>query len=344
MYIPTVDSLRRLSMEVRKLQTTAGGTYVVTIPKEWAGKLGLRKGDLVSVELEENDVIVSPANRRQEARRRPLEISEFREGKMLDICVRAAYMVGHDITEVTSRRKIAPEQKRWIREAVDGLLGLEISEEFSNQVVLQNLVDPMKFDLTRALERFSETSRAVFVDSIKSLAEDDRSLALDAFERGRESSKTHRLLYRLSLEAANDKQLRVHMKMTNVTSAVIFLQAVRELGRIAYYSMRIAQHVLEVKKKPEAQLVSVIDEMARIVSGMQERATRSITGKDVEMASAVMDRLDRVRRLNETAYLLLLREKDEKASMAISLIVRDVRNIASHASALAEDATLAAFA
>ncbi len=331
-------------MEIRKLQATAGGTYIITIPKGWAEKLKLKKGDLVSVELEENDVIVSPADNRLEPLPRALEISEFRDKKMLDMCVSASYMVGHDITEVISKRKIAPEQKRWIRDTVEGLLGLEISEEFSNQVVLQNLVDPTKFDLAKTLERFSATSRAVFVDSIKSLAEDDLSLAQDAYDRGRESTKTFRLLYRLALQAANDKKLRVHMKLQNISSAIVFLQSVRELGRIAYYSMRIAQHVQELKKKPDKSLVSVISEMARIVSEMQEQATKSFLSRDVNAASVVMDRLERVRNLNESAYLHLLRERDEKSSMAISMIVRDVRNIASYASSLAEDAVLASFA
>lgn len=331
-------------MEVRKLQTTAGGTYIVTIPKEWVEKLKLKKGDNVTVDLEDNDVIVSPSDGRLEMQSRPLEISRFREKKLLELCVSASYMVGHDITEVVSDRKIAPEQKRWIREAIEGLLGLEIAEEYSNQVVLQNLIDPTKFDLVRMFERFSATSRAVFVDSVKSLAESDRALAQEAYDRGSESTKTFRLLYRLALQAAGEKKLRAHMKLKNVASAVIFLQSVMELGRIAYYSMRIAQHVLELKSRPQPSLVSAIGEMARTVSLMQEQATKAILEKDVEMASSVMDKLEKVRRLNESLYLQFLREKDEKSSMAISLLVRDVRNIASHSSALAENAVLAAFA
>ncbi len=330
-------------MEIRKLQTTAGGTFMITMPREWVNKLRLKKGDLVSVELEAGDMIISPANSRAEQQSHPLEISEFRDKKMLDLCVTASYMVGHDVTEVVSNRKVAPEQKRWIRETVDGLLGLEISEEFSNQVVLQNLVDPTKFDLFRSIERFSATSRAVFNDAIKSLAEDDIALAQDAYDRGKESTKTYRLLFRLALQAANDKKLRVHMRLPNISAAVVVLQSVRELGRIAYYSMRIAQHVQEMKKRPEKPLVSAISDMATIVSGMQEQATKSFLAKDFNAASNVMDRIEKVRNLNESAFLQLLREKDEKSSMAITLIVRDIRNIASYASALAEDAILAAF-
>ena len=42
----------------RKLQTTAGGTYIVTLPKEWVEKLRLKKGDLVSTEMEEDSLVI----------------------------------------------------------------------------------------------------------------------------------------------------------------------------------------------------------------------------------------------------------------------------------------------
>lgn len=330
-------------MEVRKLQTTAGGTFMVTVPRDWVEKLGLKKGDHLSVEREGNNIILS-SSASVSPERRPLEISGFREMKMLDLCVTAAYMVGHDVTEVVSGRKMAPEQKRWTREAVEHLLGLEISEEYSDQMILQNFIDPMKFDAFRMFERFSAASIAVLSDSVKALADADPSLAQDAFERGGDSTKNYRLLYRLALQCSNDKRLRVHMNLPNVTSAVVFLQSVRELGRAAYYSMRIAQHVLELKRRPASALIDAIAEMARMAASMQEQAAAALMGRNVEIASAVIDRLDRVRKLNEGAYLLLFRERDEKSSMAISQIVRDIRNIASHASALAEDAALFAFA
>ena len=34
-------------MQVRKIQATAGGTFMVTVPKEWVEQLQLKKGDLV---------------------------------------------------------------------------------------------------------------------------------------------------------------------------------------------------------------------------------------------------------------------------------------------------------
>src|SRR5215467_2063567 len=171
-------------MEVRKLQTTAAGTFLVTIPKEWVSLMGLTKGGLVSMELEDSDLVISPVNRKPATQSRPLDIDKVKDRKMLELSISASYIQGHDITEVVSKNKVLPLQKRWIREAVDNLVGVEISEEYSDRVVLQNLVDPRAFELDRIMTRFSESSIAVLRDAVTGLASGDKVLAQDAFERG----------------------------------------------------------------------------------------------------------------------------------------------------------------
>ncbi|MEB3773468.1 MAG: AbrB/MazE/SpoVT family DNA-binding domain-containing protein, partial [Desulfurococcales archaeon] len=38
-------------MTVRRVQVTGGGTYIISIPKEWVKMAGLSKGAEVSVEI-----------------------------------------------------------------------------------------------------------------------------------------------------------------------------------------------------------------------------------------------------------------------------------------------------
>jgi hypothetical protein len=75
------------------------------------------------------------------AQSRPLKIDSTLDRKMLELSITASYIQGHDITEISSADKIPPEQKRWIRQTVENLIGVEIAEEYADKVVLQNLVD-----------------------------------------------------------------------------------------------------------------------------------------------------------------------------------------------------------
>ena len=330
-------------MEVRKLQTTAAGTFIVTIPKDWVSKLGLEKGGLVYMELEEGDIVVSPVNTRAPPQSRPLQLDGSLDQKMLELSITASYIQGHDITEVISKEKILPEQKRWIREAVENLVGVEIAEEYADKVVLQNLVDPLKFDLDRSMGKFSATSLAVLSDAIKALATQDKMLAQDAYERGYQSTRLYRLLMRLAIQVVRSRKLRDEMKVHDMEELVGRVMAIKELGRIADYAMRVAQHVREVEKRPDPVTMAMIEKMAKETSQMQERAFEAFMEKDLGLASSVIDSMDGVRKLYEAVYLSSLRKENAKESLPISLVVRGIRGIAGYTVALADDAVLAVF-
>jgi AbrB family looped-hinge helix DNA binding protein len=331
------------SMEVRKLQTTAAGTFIITVPKNWVEKIGLKKGDLVSVELdEEGSIVVSPTRTRPVSQTNSIEIEQFKDQKLLELCITASYIQGHDVTEIVSGDKMHPDQKRWVRQAVDGLVGVEITEDYADKVVLQNLIDPSKFEIQKLLERFSNITKAVFQDSIKALLSKDIILAEDAFDRGAESTKLYRLLMRLALQSVKLRRLREDMKQIDVTDAVIDVIAIRELGRMAYYAMRIAQHAGEIQRDLDEELSSVIQRMARATADMAEQSFASFVNKDLAQASSIIDKMSHVRKLYDGAQLSLQR-LPEKQYLALSLIVRDIRAVAGYAVALADVSVLRIF-
>lgn len=329
-------------MEIRKIQTNAAGTYIITIPKEWAEDLALKKGDLVQVELEDRDIVISSTKSKQISHSKPLQIEEFKDQKLLELCITASYIQGNDVTEIHSKTKFGPDQKRWVRKAVDGLIGVEIAEDFADHLVLQNLIDSSKFDIDELLKKFAATSKAVCEDSIRALSNVDLSLAQDAYERGEQSIKVYRLLMRLALQAAKSKNIREHMKLHDISSVIVKIIAIRELGRMAYYAMRIAQHVAEVDKKLDDQLIQTLQKLLKTTIEMQEESLSALMNKDLLRASALVDRMVHVRKLYEAAFLMIPRH-NERTAIALSLIIRDIRAVAGYAVALADDAVLGVF-
>lgn len=330
-------------MEVRKVQTTAAGTYIVTIPKDWVSQLGLEKGGLVYLELEDSDIVLSAVNSRPAQQARPLEMDKVTDEKMMELSISASYIQGHDITEVISRSQILPEQKRWIRKAVENLVGVEIAEEYADRVVLQNLVDPFKFDLDKSMERFSTTSLAVLSDAMNALAKNDKVLAQDAYERGYQSTRLYRLLMRLAIQVVRNRKLRDEMKGYDINDVVVKTMAIKELGRIAYYAMRTSQHVLEIEKRPDGAIIQLMVKMARATAEMQEEAFKAFMKKDLALASLVIDKMDEVRRLYETIFLALYKSEQPVTLFPVGLVIRDIRGIAGYAVALADDAVLGVF-
>lgn len=329
--------------EMRKVQSTKLGTFMVTIPKEWVTRMGLTKGGHVSMELEGTDVVVSPVNKRPMTQSRPLDIDRVKDRKMLELSIGSSYIQGHDVTEVVSKDKILPEQKRWIREVVDNLVGVEVAEEFSDRVVLQNLVDPRMFDLDKTMKKFSESSMAVLRDAISGLSADDKILSQDAYQRGYQSTKLYRLLMRLALQFLRNRKLRDEAKVYSVDDVVMRMMAIKELGRIAYYSYRTAQHATEMEGRVAASTMRMLKRMEVATVSMQEQAMEAFLKRDVTIATAVIDRMDEVRTSYQELHGLAHRG-GTVGSLPFSLIIRDVRGIAGYAVALADDAVLASFA
>jgi phosphate uptake regulator len=330
-------------VEVRKVQTTRTGTFLVTIPKEWVSKMGLTKGGLLSLELEGGDVVVSPVNARSSTQARPLDIDKVKDRKMLELSIGASYIQGHDITEIVSRGKVLPEEKKWIREAVDNLVGVEVAEEYSDRVVLQNLVDPRMFDLDKTMRKFSESSLAVLRDAVSGLSTGDKDLAQDAFERGYQSTKVYRLLMRLAFQILRNRKLRDEMKLYTVDNLVVRMLAIKDLGRSAYYSYRVAQHATEAEGRVDAGAIRAVKKMSAVTVRMQEGAFEAFVKKDLGLASAVIDQMDEVRKLYQDLHSMSSKTAGTAGSLPFSLIVRDIRGVAGYAVALADDGVLAAF-
>jgi len=113
-------------VELRKLQRTPDGTYLVTIPKAWAKRVGLEQGSVVSYEeRQDGRLLLSP---RIDEERPPLEVileaSPFVRREIIE-----RYLLGYDIIRIQSKDSLSPETRDEVRKTTKRLVGLEVLEE-----------------------------------------------------------------------------------------------------------------------------------------------------------------------------------------------------------------------
>ena len=334
-------------MQVRKIQTTAGGTFMVTVPKEWVEQLQLKKGDLVSTELDEGSLVITPTAPKHTGHSRTLDIDQLKDQRFLDLSITASYIQGNDVTRIfSSSNKLLPRHKQMVRQTIEGIMGVEVSEDFADHIDLINLIDPAKFSLFETIEKFSANSAAVLSDAVTAMETGNMALAQDARVRGAGSTKVYRLMMRLAFQAAKSRKLRDELGLADISQVIAMTIATRELGRIAYYSMWVAQHVTGLTQRPGAKYLSVVSRMRNLTAEMQRLALKSLLSKDIESANAVFQKMPQVRELFEAGYSLPHSGGDyeEKNAYRLTLILRDIRGIAGYAVALADDAVLGIFA
>lgn len=342
-YIFTLGRHSR-NVQVRKIQATAGGTFMVTVPKEWVEQLQLKKGDLVSTELDEGSLVITPTTPKHSEHSRTIDIDQLKDQRFLDLGITASYIQGNDVTRIfSSGKKMQPRHKQMIRQTLEGIMGVEVSEDYSDHVDLINLIEPARFSLLDTIERFSATSSAVLSDAVTALERGDASLAQDAHSRGAQSTKLYRLMMRLAFQAAKSRALREEMDIPDVSRVIVMVIAARELGRIAYYAMWVGQHVAALTQRPDKNFVTIVQRMARTTSEMQALALKALLSKDIVSANSVFQKMPQVRELYESGYKLPA-AYDEKDAYRLSLILRDIRGIAGYAVALADDAVLGIYA
>jgi len=317
---------------------------MITVPKEWVEQLQLKKGDLVSTELDQGSLVITPTAARPAGQSRTIDIDQLKDQKFLELAITSSYIQGNDVTRIfSSSNKMQPRHKQMVRQAIEGIMGVEVSEDYADHVDLINLIDPAKFSLLDLLGRFSATSAAVLGDAVTALDRGDAALAQDASSRGAESTKTYRLMMRLAFQAAKNRKLREEMKLPDISDVLVMTIATRQLGRIAYYSMWVGQHVAALTQRPDRNFVSVVQRMSKTTADMQSLALKALLSKDIVSANSVFQKMPQVRQLYESGYRLPA-SYDEKNAYRLSLILRDIRGIAGYAVALADDAVLGIFA
>ncbi len=198
-------------MELRKLQRTPDGTFLVTIPKAWAKRVGLGAGSVVSYEeRQDGRLLLSP---KIDEERAPLEVvldaSPFVRREIIE-----RYLLGYDIIRVQSKDSFSPDIREEVRRTTKRLVGLEVLEEDSKRIVLQCLVEPSLLNPERILRRLEMLSMPMQLDSVQAFVASNGALAKGVVERDEEVDRWYFLLVRLVRAAISDTYLLEKIKVS----------------------------------------------------------------------------------------------------------------------------------
>ncbi|MFB6282395.1 MAG: AbrB/MazE/SpoVT family DNA-binding domain-containing protein, partial [Halobacteria archaeon] len=188
-------------MEIRKVQVTGGSTYVVSLPKDWARKEGIDSGSELELHPKEGSLILEHRGG-EEVGEGEMDITGL-EGEEITRAVLSMYVSGFDILRFRSDR-ISSDQRRSLREASQGLAGLEVIEETGETVVFQDLLDSSQLSVHRTVSRMRLIAKSMFGDSVKSLVSDDDSISEDVIERDDDVDRMFAMVSRIFRSALRE--------------------------------------------------------------------------------------------------------------------------------------------
>jgi len=281
-------------LELRKLQRTPDGTFLVTIPKAWAKRVGLGAGSVVSYEeRQDGRLLLSP---KIDEERAPLEVvldaSPFVRREIIE-----RYLLGYDIIRVQSKDSFSPDIREEVRRTTKRLVGLEVLEEDSKRIVLQCLVEPSLLNPERILRRLEMLSMPMQLDSVQAFVSSNGQLAKGVVERDEEVDRWYFLLVRLVRAAISDTYLLEKIKVSSV-DCLDFRLLASYIENFADYAVTIAENTQDGAIPKEEQVL--LEKIGASVNAMYRDAVGSVLSRDLKLASSVGPRFkDTKKQLSE---------------------------------------------
>ena len=324
-------------METRKVQVTGGSTYTVSLPKEWATENDVEAGSVVEFHSEEDLLLLSP-RREEERTEGTLDITGLEDRHELTRAVMTMYVSGFDVIRLETAR-ITAAQRRVIREATQGLVGLEVIEETSERVVLRDLLDSSELSVHNAITRMRLVSLTMLEDAVEALVEGDTDLAQDVMERDDDVDRLWYMVSRVFRTVLRNPTAATEVGLPRDT-CFDFQSSARQLERIADHATKVADLAVDLEAVPDTAgtpLRALLEEAAAVPEMAMEALLTDDPEEATELATSARARIDSVDgQAREVSNEI--RDLDPETAQGLRLVVDSLSRTADYGGNIAENA------
>lgn len=234
--------------EVRKLQSTGGSTFTVSLPKPWVVEQQLKSRDSLRVDWRPSGALrITPLNMAENSVNHvSFDASRIPENSLHDHLM-GAYISGADSILINFESALRKEYSAQVRRFLRSTRGFEIFDESEASIELRCLMNAGDMPLHASLNRMYLQVTSLIRDIISVFDGEDREYLADVEER---ESEVDSLLYLI------ERQMRIllgsHLVATKLnltrTQALEYTNLARSLERMMDHAYTIAHLVLENPK------------------------------------------------------------------------------------------------
>ena len=208
----------------RTIQKTGGGTFLVSLPKEWIKKHDLSQKDPVLMrETQNGSILISPSQIKSVEKRKIISDSRRLERDLFTY-----YLAGYDIIEIKSSGYM--EKQELIKELVQRFFGLEIVGEEKDSVEVHFLISSSKLDPHTYVKRTFSIATSMLRDSITSYLSGDDSVASSVVQRDNEVNRLYFFIVRILREIVQGTSVDVPISPIECLDLRMVASLIEELG------------------------------------------------------------------------------------------------------------------
>lgn len=266
-----------MAIESRRVQLTGGSTFIVSLPQEWIRKNGMGKGSLVSMDIKGDNLTIFPGEEKKKEVVRTMEINSSVSDDFLQRSMISIYISGFDTLIIKSSTYLSQGVKDIVKKFTRLVMGVEIFEESSRSIVLQNVLDSSSFPLSNALKRMIMNVQNMFQDTIKAVESNEPELIENIISRDDEVDRYHFYIM---------KEIGSHsVEGGELTFYLIFS---RILERIADHSVNICL-LLKNGEIPSGEKKKLIMDFMNFTNELLQKSTTAFMGADLQTLNEIVN-------------------------------------------------------
>lgn len=324
--------------EIRKLQLVAGSTFIISLPKKWISDVHLKASDnLVLIKNPNNSLTVFHGDVEKARKQRAITyVNKNESEESLKRRVISMYLTGYSTIEVgTKGIKIPAGHISAIRNLVrTSLVGTEVIESSTNNIVLQVLtkIPHLSFDI--ALKRMHTTASNIHKEAMEALREIDTKYAEEIIKMDDEVDRFSLYLMRSLNLALEDVQILLSSGMEKATDCLGYRTVVRCVERIADHAVLIAKKIKYLDEPINEKIMKEIEELSKESLKAFEESTTALAERNYVMAENVAVKTREI--VDKEKKLMDRLKNTEENTVIIKFILEDIRRTAEYSSDIAE--------
>ncbi len=324
-------------MEYRKLQKTGGATYILSLPKSWIKKNNLKEGDMLAIDITSGGElhIHTKIDSMEEMREISLFIEKEQDENQVIRKLIALYLAGYNIVKVVTENVITEKTRKAIEKFCALVIGVEIIEEKSNVIVLQDLSNTIELPMDKMLNRMYIMSENMVNDSKTCFEHYDESFAREIIERDVQVDRIYWLIskqYNMSLRSPT---FAAKMNI-NLITALNTRSVAKSIERISDHAENIVSIIntiryFDIKKEQRKEIISLFDRAIDIL----RKSYRSYILKDGNMANEAIENAE-IYSFEARNNINKFEEKKYKNFVELSFIIESLIRICMYSADICE--------
>ena len=322
------------NIETRKVQKTGGSTYIVSLPKEWIDKHGIQVKDTIGILSQpDGNLLITPyISSDKLVREKKFDIDEINNSNFLFRLLVGAYIMGYNIIEVVSSKKIESQLRDTVINFRKITIGTEIIEETDNKIIIKDLLDPKEMPFEKTIRRMYILANGMHEDALKALETGNKRLAEKVIESDDEIDRLNWLVERQAHIVLRDIILCQKLGIT-LEDASNYKFIGRFLERIADHAVKIARNVLLIDyQKIDKALYKNIMNASRISLDLLNMSLDAWLQNSLTLAN---ENIESTKKLTKACNFIKINPNSEYL-VEIGFIIESIRRTGEYSSDISE--------